>query len=90
MIQAVEIIKNAGGANGTARLSGVLIALDRQEKAGPGLSVSAIQQVEQELSIKVVSIVTLGDVLSWLMEQSASDYATAIESIQAYRKEWGI
>ena len=47
-----------------ANLAGVLIALDRQEK-GQG-KLSAIQEVERDFGTKVISIVTLGDVVEYL------------------------
>ncbi|KAJ3360053.1 kinase subunit of RNA polymerase II carboxy-terminal domain kinase I [Kappamyces sp. JEL0680] len=65
--EAVTIINNAGK---NASLNGVLIALDRQEK-GKDTDLSAIQQVERDYGIRVVSIVTLGDVLAWLEEKNA-------------------
>jgi orotate phosphoribosyltransferase len=65
--------------------------LDRQEK-GKDTNLSAIQQVENDYGIRVVSIVTLGDVLEWLQEKSekSADYCTSILAIQNYREAWGI
>ncbi|KAJ3189186.1 hypothetical protein HDU85_002811 [Gaertneriomyces sp. JEL0708] len=80
--ESFAIIKGEG-----ASLSGVLIALDRQEK-GTGTDLSAIQQVEKEYGVPVVSIVTLGDVLEYLQE--VGGFNTAVAGIQAYREEWGI
>ncbi|KAI9017081.1 phosphoribosyltransferase-like protein [Gaertneriomyces semiglobifer] len=80
--ESFAIIKGEG-----ASLSGVLIALDRQEK-GTGTDLSAIQQVEKEYGVPVVSIVTLGDVLEYLQEVGGFD--TAVAGIKAYREEWGI
>lgn len=70
-----------------AKLSGVLIALDRQEK-GTGTELSAIQQVEQEYGISVVSIVKLEQVVEYLEEIGGHEEAVA--SIKAYRQQWGI
>jgi len=78
--EAVDIIKNE-----KASLVGVLIALNRQEK-GTG-ELSAIEQVELEYSIPVVSIVTLNDVVEYLKE--IEGYDKAIEDIEAYRKQYG-
>lgn len=79
--ESMEIIK-AEGAN----LSGVLIALDRQEK-GKG-ELSAIQEVERDFGTKVISIVTLADLVSYL-EQNP-DYAEFLPKVQAYRDSYGI
>ena len=68
-----------------AELAGVLIALDRQER-GTG-ALSAIQQVETEFGAKVVSIVTLNDVVQVLQEQGQLDVVSAIRNYQA---EYGI
>jgi len=69
-----------------ASLAGVLIALDRQER-GTG-ELSAIQEVERDYSTKVVSIVSLNDVVTYL--KSAGGYDEAITAIEAYRENYGI
>lgn len=79
--ESMEIIK----ANG-AELSGVLIALDRQEK-GKG-ELSAIQEVERDFGTQVVSIVTLGDLITYLEEKG--DMADALAAIKQYREDYGI
>ncbi|NMP16107.1 orotate phosphoribosyltransferase [Thalassotalea sp. Y01] len=79
--ESMEIIK----ANG-AELSGVLIALDRQEK-GQG-ELSAIQEVERDFGTKVISIVSLNDVISYLTENG--DMAEHLDAVKAYRAEYGI
>ena len=71
----------------SAQLSGVLIAIDRQEK-GKDTDLSAIQQVEQDFSIPVVSIVTLSDIIEYLKE--AGGYEQALSDMLEYRKTWGI
>ena len=79
--ESMEIIK----ANG-AELSGVLIALDRQEK-GKG-ELSAIQEVERDFGTQVISIVTLADLISYLEEQP--DMTDSLASIKQYRQDYGI
>jgi orotate phosphoribosyltransferase len=69
-----------------ATLAGVLIALDRQEK-GQG-ELSAIQEVERDFGTKVVSIVTLNDVMTYLADKP--EMAEHLEAIAAYRKQYGI
>ncbi|GAA5133155.1 orotate phosphoribosyltransferase [Thalassotalea piscium] len=79
--ESMEIIK----AN-NAELSGVLIALDRQEK-GKG-ELSAIQEVERDFGTKVISIVTLADLISYLETQP--DMTESLASIKQYRVDYGI
>jgi len=85
--ESMEIIKTHG-----AELSGVLIALDRQEK-GQG-ELSAIQEVERDFGTQVAAIVTLGDVVTFLEEKLAvgsnAELADNLASINKYRKNYGI
>ena len=69
-----------------ANLAGVLIALDRQEK-GQG-ELSAIQEVERDFGTKVISIVTLGDVVEYL--QTKPEYAEHLVNVTAYCEQYGI
>jgi len=79
--EVIKIIEDAG-----AEPAGVLIALDRQEK-GQG-ELSAIQEVERDFNIPVVSIVNLTQVLDYIQDDaSLSQYA---EAVSAYRSQYGI
>ncbi len=69
-----------------AELAGVLIALDRQEK-GRG-ELSAIQEVERDFNAKVISIVQLNDVITYLHD--SPELAQHLDAVQAYRAEYGI
>jgi orotate phosphoribosyltransferase len=79
--ESMEIIKAHG-----AELSGVLIALDRQEKGRAELS--AIQEVERDFNTKVISIVTLADLIRYLEEKP--DMADSLANIKKYREDYGI
>ncbi|MDV6327731.1 orotate phosphoribosyltransferase [Idiomarina sp. Sol25] len=79
--EAMEIVE----ANG-AELSGVLIALDRQEK-GKG-ELSAIQEVEHDFGAQVVSIVSLNDVINFLKDDDA--FNEYLPKVEAYRAEFGV
>ncbi|MGU3843810.1 orotate phosphoribosyltransferase, partial [Vibrio diabolicus] len=79
--ESMEIIK----ANG-ADLAGVLVAIDRQEK-GKG-ELSAIQEVERDFGCAVISIVSLGDLVTYLEDKG--DAAEHLEAVKAYRSEYGI
>lgn len=83
--ESMEIIKAHN-----AELSGVLIALDRQEK-GQG-ALSAIQEVERDFGTQVISIVTLADVITYLKEKQKdnAELATSLASITQYRQDYGI
>jgi orotate phosphoribosyltransferase len=83
--ESMQIIAAQG-----AQLSGVLIALDRQEKGQSELS--AIQEVERDFETQVAAIVTLGDVVTFLEEQVAVQPALAenLAAIKQYRVNYGI
>jgi len=72
-----------------ARTMGVIIALDRAEKRSLDDPVSAVQAVERDLSIPVVSIVSLPQLQSFL--ESSADYGdNVLQSVVAYREEYGV
>jgi len=79
--ESMEIIKAHN-----ADLSGVLIALDRQEKGNGELS--AIQEVECDFGTQVISIVTLTDLIAYLEDQP--DMAESLASIKQYQADYGI
>lgn len=72
------------GAGATA--AGIAIALDRQEK-GQGER-SAIQEIEQEHGMRVISIITLDDLVDHL--ESKSDMAQHLDNIRMYREKYGV
>jgi len=80
--EVMAIIEAADGAEPAA----ALIALNRQER-GQG-ELSAIQEVERDFGIQVVSIVNLNQVLDYVAgDEALKQYAPAIE---AYRTEYGV
>lgn len=79
--ESMELIRSAG-----AEPAGVLIGLNRQER-GKG-ALSAIQEVEQQYGIPVVSIVNLDDVVAYLKADKARPEVVA--AIEAYRAEYGV
>jgi len=78
--EAIDIIGAAGGA-----VSGVLLALDRQEK-GTG-ELSAVQEVQQAAGIPVFSIIELADLITHLQKNAES--ADLLGSVVAYRARYG-
>lgn len=79
--ESMEIIQ----ANG-AQLAGVLVAIDRQEK-GQG-ELSAIQEVERDFDCQIISIISLGDLVTYLKEQGGDPVQLA--AVEAYRAQYGV
>lgn len=69
-----------------AQAAGVLIALNREER-GQG-ELSAIQEVERDFALPVVSIVSLTQVLEYLAENA--ELKQHLPAVEAYRAEYGI
>ena len=81
---AIGEAKDIIDANG-AKTKGVVVALDRQEK-GKG-ELSAIQEVEQNFGITVVSIINLSHIVDYL---KANNDKNIISRIESYRSQYGI
>ena len=81
--EAAEII-----SDNRAKLNGIAVAMDRQEK-GTG-ELSAIQEIEQSYRIKVVSIISLQNIVDYLMASENDKLQTHLDAVVAYRKEFGI
>ena len=81
---AIREAKDIISANG-AKTKGVVVALDRQER-GKG-ELSAIQEVEQNFGIAVVSIINLSHIVDYL---KANNDKNIISRIESYRSQYGI
>jgi orotate phosphoribosyltransferase len=84
--ESVDLIRAAG-----AEPVAVALALDRQER-GQG-KLSAVQEVQAEYGLKVVSIVTLAELIEALsIAASAGGHISAgeLQALQAYRKQFGV
>jgi orotate phosphoribosyltransferase len=79
--ESVDIIQAAGAAP-----AGVVIALDRQERGRDARS--AIQEVEETLGIRVISIVKLEHLVQYLLDRA--NRAEDVEKILAYRARYGV
>ncbi len=79
-----EVISLIGDSG--AEAAGVVIGLDRQEKGGGELS--AIQEVEREYNISVISIIDLGQIITYLGEVDNQD--ADVVKIEAYRNQYGV
>lgn len=78
--ESVSLIKQAG-----AEPVGVVIALDRQELGKHGKT--AIEEMEQELGLRVISIVTLGHLINFMEKQP--ELKQQVEAVKAYRLLYG-
>lgn len=79
--ESMQLIQAQG-----AELSGVLVALDRQER-GQG-ELSAIQEVERDFNTKVVAIISLPDLISYLADKP--EMAEHLQAVKAYRAQYGV
>jgi orotate phosphoribosyltransferase len=89
-VMLVDDVITAGTAIRESMLLIKLIALDRQEK-GQG-ELSAIQEVERDFSTRVISIITLGDLVEYLqdIQQQKPELAQHLANIEQYRSDYGI
>jgi len=69
-----------------ARGAGVVIGLDRCERGACELS--AVQQVEQDWGLSVISVVTLHDIIAWV--KAAPDMALHLDALERYRERYGV
>jgi orotate phosphoribosyltransferase len=81
--ETMDIIAAAG-----ATPAGVVVALDRQEK-GQG-TLSAIQEIEQEFSIPVVSIINLAQIIQYLEQDGDDTMSQYLSSMKDYQAQYGI
>lgn len=81
--EAAEII-----SDNRAKLNGIAVAMDRQEK-GTG-ELSAIQEIEQSYRIKVVSIISLQNIVDYLMASENDKLQPYLDAVVAYREEFGV
>ena len=79
--ESVDIIRGAG-----ARPAGVLLALDRQERA-PESRLSAVQEVSDRYGIPVISVVNLADLMHHIALQGRKE---DLLRMQAYREQYGL
>lgn len=68
--------------------AGILVALDRQER-GTG-SKSAIQEIEEQYKIPVLSIISLEQIVNYLRDQKDPALASNLEAVQKYREDFGV
>jgi orotate phosphoribosyltransferase len=79
--ESIDIIRSAG-----AEPAGVLLALDRQERAS-GSDFSAVQEVRSQYQIPVVSVINLSDLMQHV---SSTGQAGDLSSMRLYRERYGL
>jgi orotate phosphoribosyltransferase len=79
--ESIDIIQAAG-----ARPAGVLLALDRQERAGAS-SLSAVQEVRNQYQIPVIAVVNLADLMDHV---GTSGQPADIAGLRLYRERYGL
>ena len=79
--ESVELIRRA-----QAQPCAVAIALDRMER-GSG-SVSAVQEVEEQYGMPVISIATLDDLVAYL--QADATLSSHLAALLRYREQYGV
>jgi orotate phosphoribosyltransferase len=73
-----------------ATMVGVVIALDRAEKRSLDDPVSAVQAVQRDLGVSVVSIVNLPQLQTFLEKSPNVFGADTLQSVKEYRAEYGV
>src|ERR1700675_4587868 len=79
--ESIDIIKAAGAAP-----AGVLLAMDRQERA-PQSHLSAVQEVRDQYGIPVIAVVNLADLMHHVSLQGRKE---DLLRMQTYRERYGL
>jgi orotate phosphoribosyltransferase len=79
--ESIALIRSAG-----AQPCGVVIALDRMERGQSELS--AVQEVQRNFAIPVISIATLDDLLGYLHAEGGM--VQNLAAVQSYRDRYGV
>ena len=69
-----------------ARIAGVIVAIDRQEKGENILS--ATQEIAKKYSIPVISIINLEDIIKYL--ETTNGFINELELIKKYQNAYGV
>eukprot|EP00747_Dinoflagellata_sp_TGD_P183015 gnl/TRDRNA2_/TRDRNA2_37649_c0_seq1.p1 gnl/TRDRNA2_/TRDRNA2_37649_c0~~gnl/TRDRNA2_/TRDRNA2_37649_c0_seq1.p1 ORF type:complete len:230 (+),score=52.58 gnl/TRDRNA2_/TRDRNA2_37649_c0_seq1:56-745(+) len=85
--ESMELIKGQEGCS----IVGVVVAMDREEKCKDDCAESAIQQVQIDFGIPVVSIAKMSHLISYLEDcYKADDKEGLLTAIKAYREQYGV
>ncbi len=81
--EAAQIIIDNG-----ATMAGIAVAMDRQER-GTG-ELSAIQEVERDYGVPVISIIQLGHIIGYLESSHNGELQKYLPAVSRYREEYGV
>ena len=81
--EVMTLLKHTG-----AQAAGIVVALDRQERGNNSLS--AIQEIEQEYGIPVISLINLQQLMEYLTGQKDSAVAANLNAVETYRNAYGV
>jgi len=81
--EVMDMIDAAG-----AKPAGILVALDRQEK-GKG-ELSAIQEIERDYKVPVISLINLTQIIDYLRLQEDESITSYLPAIREYRQRYGV
>ncbi|MGA1741023.1 MAG: orotate phosphoribosyltransferase [Pseudohongiellaceae bacterium] len=81
--EVMGLVEDAG-----AEATGVVVALDRQEK-GQG-ELSAIQEIETDYDMPVISIINLEQILDYLSLGEGTGLEEYLQPMQAYKEAYGV
>ena len=79
--EAYQLIERAG-----AKVAGLVISLDRQEVGQSARS--AVQELEESLDMRVISILKLADLIDML--EDSTEYDSFLEPVLSYRSQYGL
>jgi len=71
-----------------ARATGILVALDRQERGQNNLS--AIEEIERDYGIPVISIINLQQIIDYMEAENDAILSEHTGTIQEYRDKYGV
>jgi len=85
--ESIELIASQPGC----RIVSVVVAMDREEKVREGNDSSAIQEVQANFGIPVLSIARMSHLISFLeVKYQGEDRDCLVEQIRHYREEYGV
>jgi len=81
--EAAQIIIDNG-----ATMAGIAVAMDRQERGAGELS--AIQEVERDYGVPVISIIQLDHIIGYLEASHNGELQKYLPAVSRYREEYGV
>ena len=81
--EAAQIIIDNG-----ATMAGIAVAMDRQERGAGELS--AIQEVERDYGVPVISIIQLDHIIGYLESSHNGELQKYLPAVSRYREEYGV